>query len=90
MIKIVITVIGKDTPGIVAGISTKLADVKANILDISQTIMQDMFTMMMSADIQNAEVDFKELKSILTEEGKVLGVEVNVQREDIFNAMANI
>ncbi|BDR58445.1 ACT domain-containing protein [Xylocopilactobacillus apicola] len=90
MVKIVITVLGQDRPGIIAGISQKLAQKQVNILDVSQTIMQGMFTMIMSADMGESNIEFIQLKKELMEEGKALGVEINVQREDIFNAMANI
>ncbi|MCT6893476.1 MAG: ACT domain-containing protein [Bombilactobacillus mellifer] len=90
MIKIVITVIGKDKPGIIYKISQELAKVKVNILDVSQTIMQEMFTMMMLADISHTSVEFFYLKQNLIAIGKELGVQINVQREEIFNEMAKI
>ncbi len=90
MIKIVITVIGKDKPGIIYKISQELAKVKVNILDVSQTIMQEMFTMMMLADISHTSVEFLYLKQNLIAIGKELGVQINVQREEIFNEMAKI
>ena len=90
MIKIVITVIGKDKPGIIYKISQELAKVKVNIVDVSQTIMQEMFTMMMLADISHTSVEFLYLKQNLIAIGKELGVQINVQREEIFNEMAKI
>ncbi|MGL5900134.1 MAG: ACT domain-containing protein [Lactobacillaceae bacterium] len=90
MIKIVITVIGKDKPGIIYKISQELAKSKVNILDVSQTIMQEMFTMMMLADISHTSVEFLYLKQNLIAIGKDLGVQINVQREEIFNEMAKI
>ncbi len=86
----VISVIGKDRPGIVAGIANVLAKHNANILDISQTIMQDLFTMIMLVDISNIDVDFSKLKEELEKTGKELGVEVIVQHEDIFKYMHRI
>lgn len=90
MIKIVITVIGKDKPGIIYKISQELAKSKVNILDVSQTIMQEMFTMMMLADISHTSVEFLYLKQNLIAIGKDLGVQINVQCEEIFNEMAKI
>lgn len=86
--KAVITVIGKDTVGIIAKVSNLLVKHNINILDISQTIMQDLFTMIMLVDMQGASI------SDLTEEFKAIEEEMNlsirVQREDIFNSMHRI
>lgn len=86
----VITVIGKDKVGIIAGVSTILAEYNVNILDISQTIMQDMFTMITLVDISNMNVGFSQLADQLGEKGKELGVSIKVQHEDIFNSMHRI
>lgn len=67
----VVTVIGKDKVGIVAGVSQKLAEQKINILDVSQTIMGDYFTMMMLVDLTNAEQDFEGAREQLHELGKI-------------------
>ncbi|ADG13698.1 ACT domain-containing protein [Methanocaldococcus infernus] len=88
--KVVVSVIGKDKPGIVAGISSVLAENNANILDISQTIMEGLFAMIMIVDISNIKGDFSSLKKKLVEKGKELGVEVIVQHEDIFKYMHRI
>ncbi len=88
--KAVITVIGKDRVGIIAGVSGVLADRQVNILDISQTIMEDMFTMMMLVDTQESTVPFSELADILVETGKGLAVSIQIQHEDIFNSMHRI
>jgi len=88
--KAVITVIGKDRVGIIAGVSTILADRQVNILDISQTIMQEMFTMMMLVDTAESTVPFSELSDLLVEKGKSLGVSIQIQHEDIFNSMHRI
>ena len=79
MTKAVITVIGKDTVGIIAGICTYLADKKVNILDISQTIVQGYFNMMMIVDISAVEENFIDVVTELEEIGKKLGVEVHCQ-----------
>ncbi|NJD03354.1 MAG: ACT domain-containing protein [Ruminiclostridium sp.] len=86
----VITVIGKDKVGIIAGISSILADCGVNILDISQTIMQDIFTMVMLVDISKSCVNFHLLSGKLDEKGVELGVSVRIQHEDIFNSMHRI
>ena len=82
--KIIITVSGTDKVGIVASISTVLSKYKVNIEDIKQTLMQGHFVMFMLCDIQNAELNFKELKNVLIEEGNKLEVEVWVQKKGIF------
>lgn len=86
----VVTVIGKDRIGIIAAVSTALAQSCANILDISQTIMQDMFTMIMLVDISNIAVSFTGLSEKLELLGKEMGLVIRVQHEDIFNAMHRI
>lgn len=88
--KSIITVIGKDRTGIIAGISTVLAEANVNILDISQTILQEYFTMIMLVDLTNSSKSFNELKDILNEKGKELKVSVRIQHEDIFNSMHNL
>ena len=86
----VITVIGKDRVGIIASISSILADCNVNILDISQTIMQDMFTMIMLVDISKTSVDFTGLSNRLEAKGQELGLSARIQHEDIFNSMHRI
>lgn len=88
--KAIITVVGKDRVGIIAAISSLLADNNVNILDISQTIMQGFFTMIMLVDLQNAKVKFSELKNMLREKGTEIGVDVNMQHEDLFNAINRV
>lgn len=83
----IITVIGKDKVGIVAGIATKLAKQNINIIDINQTIMAEFFTMILMVDLSKVKESFDEVKKILMLEGKNLGVEVKIQREEIFNSM---
>ena len=88
--KAIVTVIGKDKAGIIAKISGVLAENLVNIEDISQTIVQGNFTMLMLCNLSGAKVSLKELSGILTEKGKEIGVSVHVQHEDIFNAMHKI
>ena len=86
----VITVIGYDRVGLIAGISAVLAESNVNILDISQTTMQDLCTMMMLVDLDGLNIDFSELKDRLENKGKELGVDVRIQREEIFKSMHRI
>lgn len=90
MHKIIITVVGKDSVGIIAKVCTYLAQNSANILDISQTIVQEYFNMMMIVDISKVKKPFEQLSSELTEAGLTLGVQVKCQREEIFNKMHRI
>ena len=86
----IVTVIGKDKPGITAAVSTALAQKNVNIEDISQTIVQGTFTMIMLCELENAKVSLLELKKELQEKGQEIGVSIHVQHEDIFNAMHKI
>lgn len=86
----IVTVIGKDKPGIIAKVSASLADNSINIEDISQTIVQDNFTMIMLCDLSSAKTTLKELKAKLVALGDEIGVSIHVQHEDIFNAMHKI
>lgn len=88
--RIVVTVVGKDKVGIIASVAKALADLNANILDISQTILQDFFTMIMIVDIANSNVDFGSLKLRLEEEGQQIGVKISAQHEDVFQFMHRI
>ncbi|MGI6124840.1 MAG: ACT domain-containing protein [Acetivibrionales bacterium] len=88
--KAVITVIGSDRIGIIASITGVLAKANVNILDISQTIMQSIFSMIMLVDISNINCEFTELSDILKQTGEELGVEIRFQREDIFTSMHRI
>jgi ACT domain-containing protein len=90
MERVVITVTGKDRTGIVANISSVLAENNVNILDIRQTIMDDLFTMIMLVDISNAKEDFLTLKKKLNEVGEKIGVKIIAQHEDIFKYMHRI
>ena len=86
----IITVVGEDKVGIIAGISSVLAEANVNILDISQTTLQEYFTMMMMVDISELEISMEKLKHQLKEKGEELGVSVKLQHEDIFRSMHRI
>ncbi len=86
----VITVIGKDRRGIIAGVSGELAGVNVNILDISQTTLQEYFAMIMLVDMAEATGSFHEIKKKLEDKGTQLGMDIRIQREDIFNAMHQV
>ncbi|OCG18946.1 hypothetical protein A9G24_11970 [Gilliamella sp. App6-5] len=85
--KTILTVIGKDQTGIIAGISQQLYELDINILDVSQTIMDEYFTMIMLLDLSKIKVSFDEVKTALIQTGNKLKVKINLQREEIFDAM---
>ena len=86
----IITVVGKDRVGIIASICVKLAEANVNVLDISQTIMQNNFTMVMAVDLNQCSVSFAELADTLNSLGRDMGLSINIQREEIFDAMHTI
>ena len=86
----VISVIGKDTVGILAKISTVCAEHQANIIDVTQSVLEDMFVMVMLVDISAEKCDFNRLKSALHTIGEEMGMQINVMHEDIFNSMHRI
>lgn len=88
--KAIVTVIGKDKVGIIAQVSTILAENLVNILDISQTILQDYFTMIMLVDLTGMKIPFSELSRKLNEKGDTIGLQIKIQREEVFNAMHRI
>lgn len=88
--KAVITVIGHDRIGIIASITGVLAKASINILDISQTIMQDIFSMIMLVDVSNMNCEFSEMSDLLKQTGEDLGVDIRFQREEIFTSMHRI
>nr|WP_297885114.1 ACT domain-containing protein [uncultured Blautia sp.] len=90
MKKTIITVVGNDTVGIIAKVCTYLAENNVNILDITQTIVQGYFNMMMVADTSASEKDAAALSTGLTELGDSIGVVIHYQHEDIFNKMHRI
>ncbi len=86
----VITVIGQDKKGIIAGVSSVLANAGINILDISQTTLQEYFAMIMLVDMEGATATFHEINQKLDAKGRDLGMQIRIQREDIFNAMHEV
>ncbi|WP_407308679.1 ACT domain-containing protein [Desulfosporosinus sp. SB140] len=86
----IITVIGRDQIGIIAWVSTRLAEYNVNILDISQTILDEFFTMIMVVDMEPATLELVELANTLEQEGLKKGLQVKVQHEDIFTFMHRI
>ena len=90
MNKIIFTVVGKDTVGIIAKVCTYLSEHKVNILDISQTIVQDYFNMMMVVDASGSDVDFDSLSEALDNIGQDIGVNIRAQREEIFDSMHRV
>lgn len=87
MKKCIVTVLGEDTVGIIAKVCTYLAENEINILDISQTIVQGYFNMMMIVDVANLKKDFKEVCDEMYGLGKEIGVTIHCQREEIFEKM---
>src|SRR5450759_2726622 len=89
-VRIVVAVIGRDRPGIMASVTAMLAARAANILDVSQTIMSDLFTMVMLVDINHTSVPFATLKAELEAHGQSENLVILVQHEDIFRAMHRV
>ena len=90
MKKAIITVVGKDTVGILAKVSAICAEANANIMDVTQTIMQDLFAMTMLIDISKCESEYSALADKLVKAGEEMGLQIHVMHEDIFNAMHRI
>lgn len=88
--KAIVTVIGKDKSGIIAKVSSALADRNVNIEDISQTIVSGNFTMIMLCDFEKANASLKDVQTSLALLGEQIGVSIHIQHEDIFNAMHKI
>lgn len=88
--KAVVTVVGKDRVGIIATVCADLASFNVNVLDISQTVMQGYFTMMMVVDVSAATEPLAELAKKLEEKGREEGLSIRLQREDIFEAMHRV
>jgi len=88
--KAVITVVGKDRTGIIARVSNYLADQGVNILDISQTIMQELFTMIMLVDTQNSEIGIEALSADLNKIGEEMSLTIHIQHEGLFTSMHRI
>ena len=85
--KAIVTVVGKDQVGIIAGVCNRLAEYNINVLDISQTIMQGYFTMMMVVDLALCPTAFDVLSREMKAYGEEKGLSIRIQREDIFDAM---
>ena len=88
--KAIVTVLGKDTVGIIAAVCALLSRHNVNVLDISQTILQDYFTMVMMVDLSDCSSSFADLATALEAAGTERGLSIRIQREDIFNAMHRI
>ena len=88
--KAIVTVIGKDRVGITASVCSLLAHHRINILDISQTVLQDYFTMVMLVDTSACSASIGEMSDLLDQAGQGQGLSIRIQREDIFNAMHRI
>ncbi|MBQ6852518.1 MAG: ACT domain-containing protein [Oscillospiraceae bacterium] len=88
--KAVVTVVGKDRVGIIAAVCTQLAAYQVNVLDISQTVMQGYFTMMMVVDVSQSTLPLAELAQQMDEKGKQMNLSIRLQREDIFDAMHRV
>ena len=86
----VVTVVGKDRVGIIAQVCTCLASFQVNILDISQTVMQGYFTMMMVVDVSASKIPLAELAKKMDEQGRQMNLSIRLQREDIFEAMRTV
>lgn len=83
----ILTTIGKDKTGIIAGVSSYLAESGINIVDVSQTIMDGYFTMMMMVDVDDATADFEKLTQELDALGAKLGVDINIRNQEMYDAM---
>lgn len=90
MKRAIITVVGKDTVGIIAKVCTYLSEANVNVLDISQTIVGGYFNMMMIVDVSATGIEFSTLSDELSEVGKGIGCVIRIQLEDIFDMMHRI
>ena len=86
----IVTVVGKDQVGIIAGVCVLLAEHNINVTNISQTILEGYFTMMMMVDLSACETDFDELRFVLNSYGESRGLSIRIQRTDIFDAMHTV
>lgn len=86
----IVTVVGNDQVGIIASVCTTLSEQNVNVLDISQTVLSERFTMIMLVDTTESNIPFVDLASKLEESGMNNGLTIRIQREDIFNAMHRI
>ena len=88
--KAIITVIGKDTVGILAKVSDACAKASVNIIEVTQSVLQDMFAMIMLVDIDKATIEFEQLRENLNAVGESTGTQIHQMHEDIFNSMHRI
>lgn len=88
--KAIVTVVGKDQVGIIAAVAKDLAEANVSVQDISQTVMQGYFTMMMVTELTESSMDLSGLSQKLEKTGKELGISIRVQREEIFDAMHRV
>ena len=88
--KAVVTVVGRDTVGILAKVSVVCAEHNANVIDVTQSVMKELFTMVMLLDITEISCDFSVLQNALYEVGEKIGMKIHVMHEDIFNSMHRI
>ena len=88
--KAIVTVVGKDQVGIIASVCVHLASFHVNVLDISQTVMQGYFTMMMVVDVSGSTIPVAELAQKMEEKGREMNLSIRLQREDIFDAMHRV
>ena len=86
----IVTVVARDQVGIIAYVGSLLSEKNVNIMDISQTLMQEYFTMIMLVDTSGSSVEFDQLREFLRKKGEERNLVVRIQREDIFNAMHRI
>lgn len=86
----ILTVVGKDKVGIIAAVSASLAKLNINILDINQTVMKENFTMIMLVDIEKANTGFDEIKKTLSRLSEEIGLDIRIQRDEIFKSMHRI
>ena len=86
----IVTVTAKDQVGIIANVANTLSKLQINVLDLSQTILQEYFVMIMLTDISKCTISFAELNEYLKKSGEEQGLEIQIKREDIFNAMHRI
>ena len=86
----VITVIGKDMIGILAKVAGVCAEVDANVIEVSQSVLQDLFAMIMLVDVSHLKIDFGSFSTIITQAGQEMGLSAHVMHEDLFNSMHRI
>ena len=90
MMNAIITVVGSDKVGIIAGVSQYLSDHKINIADITQTILSGNFVMMMMVDLANADISIDQLRTDMNKKADLMGVEINIMSEKVFSAMHRV